>query len=341
MKKSKLVSILMVLMIISTIVTGCGSSSASGSKDNKETYKIKVASILADNDPETLGLKKFKELVESKSAGNIIVELYPNAQLGSAETYLDTLRQGTIQMASPGSVMAQLQPLVGAPEMPFMFRDWDHAKAALTDTSITDGLTEGMVENLGVRCLGFAPRGFRVISSNKELDSMEDLKGLRMRVPNIPFYIKLAESIGTSPIALPLTELFSSLEQGVVDAQENPYSTIETSKFYEVQDYILQTNHIFTTHGWYMNEKFFQTMPADYQQIVTESASEAIDYCFEINIEAESNSKKILEDAGVKIIVPDEAFKTEIVKSSTPAREYFYKEYPGSQDWAKKVEAVK
>lgn len=329
----KILSILMVIMLVATMLTGCGGT--------KDTYTIKVASILADNDPETLGLKKFKELVESRSDGKIVVELYPNAQLGSADTYLDTLRQGTIQMASPGSVMAQLQRLVGAPEMPFLFRDWDHAKAVLTDEKMTDVLTEGMIENLGIRTLGFAPRSFRVISSNKELNNMNDLKGLRIRVPNIPFYIKLAEAIGTSPVALPLTELFSSLEQGVVEAQENPYATIETSKYYEIQDYILETNHIFTTHGWYMNEKFFQSLPQELQQVVINAANEAISYTFDINIEQENNSVQILKDAGIKIVVPDEAFKSQLVEAAKPSREFFYNEYPGSKEWAEMVEAVK
>lgn len=339
MKKS-FISILMIVAVVALLFTACGGSEAGPEAETGKVYTIKATSILADNDPETLGLKKFKELVESKSEGNIVVELYPNAQLGSAETYLDTLRQGTIQMASPGSVMAQLQPLVGVPEMPFLFRDWDHAKAVLSDSKYTDVLSEGMIENLGIRTLGFAPRGFRVISSNKELSSVEDLKNLRIRVPNIPFYIKLAESLQTSPVALPLTELFSALEQNVVDAQENPYSTIETSKYYEVQDYILETNHIFTTHGWYMNEEFFQELPQDYQEIVLESADEAIEYTFDINIELEEASKQILLDAGVKIVVPDDTFKSELVELSAPSREFFFEEYPGSKEWSEMIKDV-
>jgi tripartite ATP-independent transporter DctP family solute receptor len=338
MKRNKLVSTLMVVVVISMLLTACGGNKTAASKD---VYNMKVACILADNDPETLGLKKFKELVEDKSEGKIVVELYPNAQLGPAETYLDTLRQGTIQMASPGSVMAQLQPLVAAPEMPFLFNDWDHAKAVLTNDELTDKLSEGMIENLGVRTLGFAPRGFRVISSNVSLETIDDLKDLRIRVPNIPFYIKLAEALNTSPIALPLTELFSALEQGVVDAQENPYTTIETSKFYEVQKYILETNHIFTTHGWYMNEKFFQSLPADLQQAVLDAANEAIDYVYDINIEQEEKSKEILEEAGVKIVVPDEQFKKDLVKLAAPAREFFFEQYEGSKEWSELVESMK
>lgn len=332
----------MALFMVLLIVTGCGKSTPADTKqgDTGKVYKMKIASILSDSDPETLGLKKLKELIETKSDGNIKVELYPNAQLGAASTYLDTLRQGTIQMASPGSVMAQLQPLVAAPEMPFLFRDWDHARKVLTDPKYTDKLVEGMIEKNGIRALGFAPRSFRVMSFNKEVSSFDDLKGKRLRVPNIPFYIELAKALGTNPVALPLTELFSALEQNVVDGQENPYATISTSKFYEVQDYILESNHIFTVHGWYINEKFFQSLPDEYQKIVTESAKEAIDYTFDISIEAEKEAKELLKKEGVKIIVPDEQFKAKIREAKGPAREFFYKTYPGSKEWAEMVDAV-
>ena len=342
--KKKIFSLIAIMMVATLILTGCGGSSQSNSAntDNNNTkFTMKVANILAEDDPETLGLKKFKELVESKSEGNIIVELYPNAQLGAAETYLDSLRQGVIQMASPGSVMAQLQPLVAAPEMPFIFNDWDHAKKVLTDPELTDILAEGMIEKHGVRCVGFAPRGFRVISSNKKISSMEDFKGFRIRTPNIPFYIKLFEALGASPVALPLTELFSALEQNVVTGQENPYATIETSKFYEVQDYIFESNHIFTTHGWYINEKFFQSLPENYQQIIVDSAQEAINYIFDILIEQETKAKATMEEHGVEVTVPSEALKKQMVEAAQPALEFFYETYPGSKDWAEKVRAIK
>lgn len=344
MRKNVFSCIVIVLVAI-LILTGCSGNSETKSDNagdkNNTKYKMKVANILAEDDPETLGLKKFKELVESKTEGNIIVELYPNAQLGAAETYLDSLRQGVIQMASPGSVMAQLQPLVAAPEMPFIFKDWDHAKKILTDPELTGILADGMIEKHGVRCVGFAPRGFRVISSNKKISSMEDIKGFRIRTPNIPFYIKLFEALGASPVALPLTELFSALEQNVVTGQENPYATIETSKFYEVQDYIFESNHIFTTHGWFINEEFFQSLPENYQQIVIESAQEAIDYIFEILVEQDEKAKKTMEEYGVEIIVPDEALKKQMEEAAQPALEFFYETYPGSKEWAEKVRAIK
>ncbi|QGU96076.1 DctP family TRAP transporter solute-binding subunit [Clostridium bovifaecis] len=343
MKKKKIFSSLIAVLMASSLFAGCGKSTAANSSNggSEKTYTMKIASILSDNDPETLGLKKFQELVQSKSQGKIKVELYPNAQLGAAETYLDTLRAGTIQMASPGSVMAQLQPMVGAPEMPYLFRDWDHARKVLTDPQYTDKLTEGMIEKNGIRALGFAPRSFRVMTFNKSVNKYDDLKGLRLRTPNIPFYIEYAKGVGASPVALPLTELFSALEQHVVDGQENPYSTIETSKLYEVQKYALESNHIFTVHGWYMNEKFFQSLPDELQTALTDAAKEAIDYTFDISIKAEKDSKAALEKAGVKIVVPDDQFKKQLNDAKAASREYVYKQYPGSEEWAKIVEAVK
>ncbi len=326
----KIAALVMVMLLI-------GGSGAFGAKAK---YTLRIASILADTDPETLGLKKFKELVESASQGKIAVQLYPNCQLGAAGNYLDSLRRGMIQMASPGSVMAQLQPLVAAPEMPFLFRDWAHARAVLTDPAYTDQLAEGLLEKHGIRTLGFAPRSFRVMTFNEPVKNFEDLQKKRLRVPNIPFYIKFAEAVGTSPVALPFSELFSGLEQKVVDGQENPYATIRSSKLYEVQKYVVETNHIFTTHGWYMNEKFFSKLPNDLQKVILDSADKAIKYTFDISIEAENEAKAFLKGKGINILVPDEAFKTSILSAKPAARKFFYEKYPGSQAWAERVDAL-
>ncbi|WP_094546120.1 TRAP transporter substrate-binding protein [Petroclostridium xylanilyticum] len=345
----KIVGILLVLSMLCLSLAGCGASTTSNKQvsdkptgkeqETTKTYKIKVANILAADHPETLAFNKFKELVETKSEGKIKVEVYPNCQLGSSETYIDSMRQGAIEITSPGTVMAQLQPLVATPEMPLLFRDWDHVKKTLTGP-LAEEMTKGMVEKLGVRHLGFAPISFRVITSNFEIKKFEDLKGMRLRVPNIPFYIEFAKGVGANPIAMAFSELFTGLEQKVVDGQENPYATIKANKFYEVQPYILDSRHIFTVHGWYINEKFYQSLPEKYQKIVADSAKEAIEYCYEISIKAEEEAIQFLKDKGIKIHFPDETFKEKLKESQKDVREFFYKQYPGSKELAEKIEKV-
>ena len=105
--------------------------------------------------------------------------------------------------------------------------------------------------------MGYGPVAFRVISSNFPIKSMEDFKGMRLRVPNIPMYIKMAENLGANAIAMSISELFTGLEQKVVDGQENPYNVIIANKFYEVQPYILDSRHNFTAHGWYANKSLW------------------------------------------------------------------------------------
>ncbi|MBK5254262.1 MAG: TRAP transporter substrate-binding protein [Peptostreptococcaceae bacterium] len=334
----KIISLFITLVLIISAFAGCAKSSDTDIATTTEPIKIRLASQQAEDHPQTKALYKFKELVEGESNGGMIVEVYPNCQLGAPEAYNDSLIQGAIEMALPGTVMAQSYPLAATPEMPWLFRDWDHARKALNGPE-GEAIHSGIIEAVGVRCLGMMPLAFRVITSNKEIKEYDDLNGLRLRVPNIPLYIDFAKGLsGVNVISMPLTELFTALEQDVVDAQENPYATITTSKYYEVQEYILESKHIFTAHGMYINEEFYQSLSDENQQIINDASKESIDYCYDISIQAEIDAKKFLEENGIKITVPDEAFKEKLRESYDPTN--FYKMYPGSKEVAEKIKMV-
>jgi tripartite ATP-independent transporter DctP family solute receptor len=305
-----------------------------------KVYTIKLANMLADDHPESQAMFKFKELAEAKSKGQLKVEVYPNSQLGAAESYNDSLILGTIQMALPGTVIAQNFPNAAIPECPFLFRNWAHARKVLTGP-VGDKIHEGMQQKIGVRCLGMIPVSFRVITSNKKLEKFEDFKGFRLRVPNIPFYIEFAKGIGANPITMNFSELFTSLEQKVVDGQENPYTTIKVQKLYEVQKYILDSRHIFTSHGWYVNERFYQSLPDNLKKIVNQSVKQAVNYCFDLSIKEEQESIKFIQKKGVTIIYPDAKFRKQLRDSQKSTREFFYKTYPDSKGIIERIEKVK
>lgn len=304
-----------------------------------KVYLIRLASQHAVDHPQTLALFRFEEIVEANSDGRIEVEIHPNNQLGSPESFADSLVQGIIEMALPGTIMAQFFENAATPELPFLFRDWDHVRKVF-DGPAGEAIHEGMVEEIGVRALGMVPVGFRVVSSNRKIERFEDFQGLRLRVPNIPFYVDFANGIGANAIAMPLTEVFTALDQGVVDAQENPYATIKTFKFYEVQDYIVQTNHIFTAHGWYVNEEFYQSLPDDLKTIVNDSVKEAIEYCFEVSMQAEQDAINYLKQQGIEIVIPDEEFRQKLYDSYASGRENFFTMYPGSREIAEMIKQV-
>ena len=327
------------LVVLLAFATSC-SGKKEEAKEVKKEVKIKITNMLPADHPETKSLYKFKELAESRSKQAIKVEVYPNNQLGGPETYIDSMRMGNLEMAVPGTEMAVHQPLVAIVEMPFLFRDWDHVRKVLNDPEITAKMAEGIVDKVQVRNLGFNPVAFRQITSRAPITKMADFKGMRLRTPNIPFYIEFAKAVGANPVALPITELFTALDSKVVDGQENPYATIQLMKLYEVQKYILESRHMFTGHGYYINEKFYQTLSKENKDLVQAAVKDAIAYCYEVCIQGEKDAKDFLEKQGIKITVPDEKFRKQMLESQKTVWEYFYKKYPGTEELAKKIWAM-
>jgi tripartite ATP-independent transporter DctP family solute receptor len=342
--KKTFLSVLALLLVL--LMAGCGSSDADGSGESgksgsNEKFTIKLASYYAKDHPQTQAANKFKELVEEKTENNITVEVYPDSQLGSEDSYIPAVKNGTVEMGITGTMVGnEGSPLISVAEMPFLFEGWDHAQKVFTG-EIGKELADPLLEKSGIRGLAWSVNGFREVSSNKPIEKMEDFKGMKMRVPNVPYYVEMAEGLGASPVTMALTELFTALEQGTVDGQDNPYPTNLASSFYEVQDYMLETRHIFSPALWVINDTFFQKLPGDYQTIITDSANEASEYNWEISKEYDESAKEQLIEHGVKITVPDEGFKEELRDSQKDVEQWFYKEYPGSEELVEKIRSTK
>jgi len=336
----KILAMILILVFTMTAIVGCGSDgNTTGGDTQNKTFKIKVANWYAPEHPQNLALAKFKEIVEEKSEGNIIVEIYDNSKLGSEDVFIDSVKNGTVEMGVPGTMLSKDMPLLSVAEIPFLFRDYDHAYAVLNGP-IGDKMLEGMEAKIGVRNLAWTVNGLRQMTSNKELKSMEDFKGLRMRVPNVPYYVQMTEALGMVPTTMAFSEVFTALEQKVIDGQENPYATIRASSFNEVQKYVLETNHMFSPNEWIINEKFFQSLGPEYQKIVEEAAKEAAAYNWELAKKKEAEDKEWLKQNGMTIIEPDEAFKQQMIDSQKEVRQWFYDNYPGSEDLVKEIEAM-
>jgi tripartite ATP-independent transporter DctP family solute receptor len=333
--------ILVMPIALAMALTACGNAKSSGNGDSSEKFTIKLASYYAADHPQTKAANKFKELVEEKSHKNITVEVYPDSQLGSEDSYIPAVKNGTVEMGIAGTMINnEGSPLISVTEMPFLFDGWEHAKKVLTG-EIGEELAKPLIKKSGIRGLAWSVNGFREVSSKTPIEKMEDFKGMKMRVPNVPYYVEMAKGLGASAVTMSLTELFTALEQGTVDGQDNPYPTNLASSFYEVQDYMLETRHIFSPALWVINDSFLQSMPEDYKTIITESANEASEYNWEISKEYDESAKQQLIEKGVKITVPDEELKQELRDSQKNVEQWFYKEYPGSKELVKKIRNVK
>lgn len=331
----KIIALLLCIVLVVSMVA-CGGNAGEGEENAVETKTIKFAHWYAEEHPQHKALLKFKELLEERSGGSLILEIYPNAQLGSEDVFIDSVQAGTVEMGSCGTMISKFLPKIAAAETPFLVGGWEDAKAVFGG-ELGEELVSGLPEASGIRVTEITVNGFRQFSSAKPMNSLADFKGQRIRVPNVAHFIQMVESMGGAPIAMALSELFTALEQNTVDGQENPYATIYANSFYEVQDYVLQSNHMFSPALWIVNEEFYQGLTDEQREAFDSSVEEAAAYNWEIAEAADTEAKQKIADAGVTVIEPNDAFKKDLQDSQASVYQYFYDTYEGSEEWVKKV----
>ncbi|MBM7573587.1 TRAP transporter substrate-binding protein [Aquibacillus albus] len=332
------------LMALLLLVAACGQNEE-GTEDNEEgndtaandqEITIKVANYFAEDHPQNIALKeKFKPLVEENTDGQVTVEIYPNNELGDESQFTSGVRNGTIEMAIVGMGLQTANPKIGAVEWPFLFNDYEHANSLLNG-EIGEEI-EPLFRELGTEPLAWTANGFRVVSSDKPVKSMEDFEGLRLRMPNIPIFINTGEAMGANIQPLAFSEVFTALEQGVINGQDNPYATLYASGWYEVQSHVLETNHMFSPNAYLMNKEFFDGLDQETQDIIVEAANEAAQLEWELAEEAEIEVKQQLEEAGLEITVPSDDFRQQLVDSMDPVYQDLYKEFDWAEEFIGKI----
>ncbi|MCQ6264590.1 TRAP transporter substrate-binding protein [Fictibacillus sp. WQ 8-8] len=339
MKLKKSLGILMGTALLSSVLlTGCGSQSSSSSSGEK-TKTIKIANYFAKDHPQNVALReKFKPMVEKESGGTLKVQIYDNSTLGAEKEFYDGVRNGTIEMGIPGLIMQSDIEKMAVPEWPFLFKDYEHVKKVLNGP-IGKELTEDLEKKHGVKPLAWSANGFRMFSSNRTLQSMDDLKGLRMRMPNIPNYIKLGKLLGMNVTPMPISEVFSALEQKVVDGQDNPVATLRASGWYEVQSNVLESKHMFSPNIYIINSKFFNGLSKKQQKIIEKASKTAADYEFDLMEKSYDTDKKFLSGKKVKFTTPDAAYEKKMEDAAKPMYDEFYKQYDWAEDLVKRIKA--
>lgn len=338
MKVKKSLGVVMgIMLMLSLILSGCGSKSTSSSGEKTKT--IKVANYFAKDHPQNVALReKFKPMVEKESGGTLKVQIYDNSTLGAEKEFYDGVRNGTIEMGIPGLIMQSDIEKMAVPEWPFLFKDYEHVKKVLNGP-IGKELTEDLEKKHGVKPLAWSANGFRMFSSNKPVKTMKDFDGLRMRMPNIPNYIQLGKLLGMNVTPMPISEVFSALEQKVVDGQDNPIATLRASGWYEVQSDVLESNHMFSPNIYIINSKFYNSLSKKQQSVIEKASKEAADYEFDLMEKSYETDKKFLTKKGVKFHTPDGAFEKKMEEASKPMYDDFYKKYDWAKELVKKIKA--
>ncbi|WP_457562283.1 TRAP transporter substrate-binding protein [Caminibacter pacificus] len=238
-------------------------------------YVIKFSHVVSPNTPKGKAADYFAKRVEELSHGRIKVEVYPNAQLGKDKVILRKMKFNTVQMAAPSfSKFTGLVPQLGLFDLPFLFKNEDHLHRVL-DGKVGQKLLD-MVTKKGYVALAYWDNGFKQLTDSKRpLIKPSDCKGLKFRVMSSKVLIEQFKALGAIPVVLPFSEVYSALQQGVVDGQENTISNIYTKKFYEVQRYMTMSNHGYLGYMVVMSKKFWNKLPADLKAVVKQAIKDA------------------------------------------------------------------
>lgn len=236
---------------------------------------IKLGHIAEATNPYGMGADKFAEIVKLKSKGDIEVKVFPSSQLGTQKELIEGLIYGTVDMTLSGTAeLGTFQPQMALFDMPFLFKDRAHAYRSLD--SVGMDLAKPL-EPKGIKLLGYMENGIRHMTNNTHpIKAPADMKGLKIRVMNNNVYVAMMKSLGASPTPMALAELYSAMQAGVVDGQENPSAHIFTKRFFEVQKFASLTGHAYAAEPVLVSMATWKKLTPAQQTIVQESANEAI-----------------------------------------------------------------
>ena len=266
-----------------------------------QTRTIKFVNQNAKGHPIVMGMEKFGEIVEARSAGRFKVNIFPGGALGSDQANLSALQGGTLEMASMNSgIFASLVKDFAIYDFPFLFANAKEADAVV-DGPFGKGLHDKL-QDKGLVGLAYYELGFRNITNGKRpINKVEDIAGLKLRVIPNPINIDWVSALGANPTPLPFPELYGALEQKAVDGQENPLATIQGAKLFEVQKHLAITNHQYNPQSVVVSKKFWDSLSADDKKLLQDAAAESARYQREQSRSAQASTLESLKKGGMQV----------------------------------------
>ncbi len=271
-----------------------------------KTYLIKIGQAQTADEPQVRAMDLFKEIVEEKTGGKVRVEVYPNNQLGNQRDVTEGIQLGTIQMASISSPMAGFVPESNLFELPFLFANRDHFYAVL-DSEIGESLKPAFARR-GFILLGYFDVGVRhIMTVNQPIHSFDDMAGLKIRTMENPAHLDSFRAFGASPIPMAYGELYTALEQGVIDGAEAANTNYYAKKFYEPAPYWAQVGWIHLVEYVILSRYFFERLPDEYRYIIEEAAQTMIVQERQWYRADDIKFLETLKDEGVLVTYPERA----------------------------------
>jgi tripartite ATP-independent transporter DctP family solute receptor len=249
---------------------------------------------------------KFAEEVAQRTKGAVEVKVFPNEQLGKETDLIKGIQLGTVDFTITGESLQNWAPAAALLAVPYAIRDIDHLDKVVGGP-IGEKIAKSIDEKTGLIPLTYFARGPRELTSNRPIVKPEELNGLKLRVPNVPLFVKVWEALGAKPIPMAFSEVFTSLQSGTIDGQENPLALIKSASFQEVQKYVNRTDHVLAWIYLVGGSKKLGKLPADQQQAIRDAAKATREFERGLFIADEKNLEAELKSKGMTFVESDRA----------------------------------
>lgn len=281
-------------------------------------------------------VNEFAKRANEKLGDDYKVQAYGSSQLGGDKSMMQKLKLGQLTFTLPSTVMSSVVDEFGLFEMPYLVQDRDHMKRVIENVIEPD--LYPLVEEEGYKVLAVWENGFRQITNNEQpINTPEDLDGLKLRTPAGVWRVRMFEEYGANPSPMALSEVFTALQTGTMDGQENPLVQIYSQKFQEVQDYLSLTNHVYTPAYVVVSKSHWDGLPEDVRDVLEETAQEVQGFVYENAAQQDEELLGAMEEAGMEI---NEADKQAFIDASGPVYERFDEEVEGGGDLVDRVLAL-
>jgi tripartite ATP-independent transporter DctP family solute receptor len=293
------------LLFVSAVAFVVSSISLPLAAADKQVVTIKMAHTAAEDTSLQMGGLKLKELLEA--SGLFKMQIFPSAQLGGDRELLEALQNNDIQLnaanTAPGVTFV---PAAVIFDMPFVYTDKALARKALNDPEFFSIMSEEYGKS-GYKLLGFTDMGFRTLTANIKAMVPDDLKGLVMRVIENPYHMEIWKQIGTNPTPIPFNEVYTALQQGTCDAQDQSIEMMYSSRVYEQQKYAIETNHLVHILVWLTNKGFYDSLSSEHKTVFDQAVKEMVKTGLEFSDKSYDRYKDIMQKAGIQFIaLPEE-----------------------------------
>lgn len=319
--------------------TGDGSSTAAGGDATTPEMVLRYAEAHPDDYPASLAAHRFAELVAEKTNGRIKIEVYTGAQLGDEKSVIEQLQFGGIDfMRSSISTVAEASKELNVLQMPYLYRDEEHMWKVL-DGEIGDQFMNGVENSSNLVGLSWYGAGARSIyNSQREIKSLDDMKGLKIRVQEAEVPMAIIKAFGGNPTPMAYGEVYSSLQTGVIDGAENNFPSYESSSHFEVAKFITLNEHTYVPELQLCSKQTFAKFSPEDQALIKEAAQESAIFEREEWIKREELSKQTVIDAGVTITELTAEERQRFVDAVAPLYDEFTSEY---KDIVDAIRAIK